>query len=377
MNKIPVTLQIDSGSTCSILPVNVYKDISGYHELKDLNTSIRPVLSLYDEETKIQTLGTRKLFVFNPATNEEAIIQFRIVDKDLTPLLGLSDSESLKLLELLRENIASVAPAKPSVSPTARDVLTPLTMDSILTNYSDVFDDSIGKLVGTLHLYTRDDVPLYKTAPREIPLSVKDNFIAEVKDLQEQGILEKVTEPSAWVSAPTIVNKPAKNGIRLCIDSRPLNTALKRSEYPIPFIETLLTQIGKAKVFSLADIKSAFWHVPLDPESSLLTTFNTPLGRMKWNRLPFGINVAPEEFQRRIDESLEGLEGVKAIADDILVWGDGDTREEAIADHDKRLISLLERCQQKNIKLNKEKFQLKKTELSYMGVVLTDKRSQT
>ena len=146
-------------------------------------------------------------------------------------------------------------------------------MDSILANYSDVFDDSVGKLEGTLHLYTRDDVPPHKTAPREIPLSVKDNFIAEVKDLQEQGILEKVTEPSAWVSAPTIVNKPSvKNGIRLCIDSRPLNTALKRSECPIPTIETLLTQIGTAKVFSLADIKSAFWHVPLNPESFLLTT---------------------------------------------------------------------------------------------------------
>ena len=150
-NKSPVTLQVDSGSTCSILPVNVYKDIIGDHELKDLNTSIRPVLSLYDEETKIQTLGTRKVFVFNPATNEEAIIQFRIVDKDLMPLLGLSDSESFKLLELLRENIASVAPAKPSVFPTVTDVLTPHTMDSILANYSDVFDDSIGKLEGTLH----------------------------------------------------------------------------------------------------------------------------------------------------------------------------------------------------------------------------------
>ena len=44
---------------------------------------------------------------------------------------------------------------------------------------------------------------------------------------------------------------------------------------------------------------------------------------MKWNRMPFGISVAPEKFQRRIDESLEGLEGTKAIADDILIWGDG------------------------------------------------------
>ena len=34
-NNISMTLQIDSVSTSSILPVNVYKDISGDHELKD------------------------------------------------------------------------------------------------------------------------------------------------------------------------------------------------------------------------------------------------------------------------------------------------------------------------------------------------------
>ena len=186
-----------------------------------------------------------------------------------------------------------------------------------------------------------------------------------------------MTEPNEWVSAPAIVNKPsAKNGIRLCIDSRPLNTALKRCEYPVPTVDHLHTEISDAKVFSLADIKSAFWHIPLDKESSLLTTFNTPLGRTKWNRMPFGISVAPEEFQRRIDENLED-DGVKAIADDILIWDDGETTEEATANHDERPLTLLERCKQKNIKLNKEKFQLRKTELSYMGVLLTDKGAKT
>lgn len=96
------------------------------------------------------------------------------------------------------------------------------------------------------------------------------------------------------MSAPAIVNKPsAKNRLRLCIASRPLNTALKRSEYPIPTVDQLLTEISNAKVFTLADIKSAFWHVPLDEPSSLLTTFNIPVGRMKWNRMSFGISVAP------------------------------------------------------------------------------------
>ena len=65
------------------------------------------------------------------------------------------------------------------------EVPIPLTMETILSNYADVFNDSIGKLEGELHLYTRDDVPPHKTAPREVPLSVKNNVIAEVKDLQE------------------------------------------------------------------------------------------------------------------------------------------------------------------------------------------------
>ena len=334
--RICVNFQIDSGSTRSILPVGVYKEISGDHELQDLNTTVRPTLSLYDEKTKIKTLQTRKCFVFNPATGEEVIIQFRIVNEDLTPLIGLSDSEELKLIELLRENIATLDSGKPHVPSSALELDTPLTMANILSKYPAVFDNSVGKLEGELHLYTKQDVTPSKAAPREIPLLVKNKFIAEIKDLQEQGIIEKV-------SAPTIVNKPsAKNGLRLCIDSRPLNTALKCSEYPIPTVDQLLTEISNAKVFTLADIKSAFWHVPLDEPSSLLTTFNTPVGRMKLNRMPFGISVAPEEFQRRIDESLEGLEGTKAIADDILIWGDGNTIEEATSNHDARLSALLE-----------------------------------
>ena len=90
----------------------------------------------------------------------------------------------------------------------------------------------------------------------------------------------------------------------------------------------------------------------------------------------FGISVAPEEFQRIIDENVGGLEGVKAIVNDILIWGDDDSFEEAPANHDKKLFASLKRCQRKNISLNKEKFRLKKAELFYMhlGVAVTDKK---
>ena len=99
------------------------------------NTAIKPFRSLYDEKTKIQTLGTRKVFVLNLATNQEVIIQFRIVEKDLTPHIGLNESETLKLIQLFRENIAVVELAKPNVPLTASEVITPLILESILTYY--------------------------------------------------------------------------------------------------------------------------------------------------------------------------------------------------------------------------------------------------
>ena len=91
--------------------------------------------------------------MLNPATSKEMIIQFRIVNRDLTPLIGLNDSEML-----LRENIALVAPGNPSVALTASQVTTPLTLETILTKYSQVFVDSIGKFEGELYLHTSNDI---------------------------------------------------------------------------------------------------------------------------------------------------------------------------------------------------------------------------
>ena len=60
--------------------------------------------------------------------------------------------------------------------------------------------------------------------------------------------------------------------------------------------------------------------------------------------MPFGISSAPEEFQRRLEETLEGLAHVEVIADDIIIYGVGDTEEEAQICHDQALLALLERC---------------------------------
>lgn len=61
--------------------------------------------------------------------------------------------------------------------------------------------------------------------------------------------------------------------------------------------------------------------------------------------MPFGIATAPEEYQHRQHEALEGLPGIYVIADDILITGQGETREEALQDHDKQLNCIIEESQ--------------------------------
>ena len=132
-------------------------------------------------------------------------------------------------------------------------------------------------------------------------------------------------------------------------------------------IEDILPELGKANVFSKLDCLNGYWQVPLDEESSLLTTFGTPFGRYKWKRLPFGISPAGEIFQSRLDQAIDNLEGVKTVTDDILVIGNGDSLTEAIADHDAKMKQLLDRCRERGVKLNGTK----QTSVPYIGHVLT------
>ena len=155
------------------------------------------------------------------------------------------------------------------------------------------------------------------------------------------------------------------------LDPQPLNRALKRCHQPVQTIDDILPELGKTKVFSKVDCSNGYWQVPLSSEASLLTTFATPYDRYKWNRMSFGISPAGEIFQKRLDQVIEDLDGVKTVADDILVIGNGDSLDEAIKDYDEKLTRLLERCRERGVWLNKERICLKKSSVPYIGHILT------
>lgn len=83
--------------------------------------------------------------------------------------------------------------------------------------------------------------------------------------------------------------------------------------------EEVISTIPGAAVFSVLDAKSGFLQIELDEASSILPTFNTPIRRFRWLRLPFGTKYAPEIFQRIMDQMLEGINGATDVMDDILI----------------------------------------------------------
>ena len=224
----------------------------------------------------------------------------------------------------------------------------------------------VGLLKGEpVKIVLKDNAQPYSVAaPRRIPIPLLPKVEAELKRMEENGIIESVTEPTEWVAPMVPVIKPSGN-IRICVDLNKLNESVKREKYTLPTIDSILHKLAGSSVYSTLDAASGFWQIALDEESCKLTTFITPKGRYCFKRLPFGITSAPEIFQRKMQELLQGHEGTVIYMDDVLVFGG--TMEE----HDRNLERVMETIQQSGLKLNREKCKLRQSSLHFLGHVIS------
>ena len=161
------------------------------------------------------------------------------------------------------------------------------------------------------------------------------------------------------------VVKKRSGAIQICVDPRPLNMVLKREHFKLPVLDDVLPKLSGATVFSVCDLRQGYHHVELDEESSHLSTFSTSFGRYRWLRLPFGLKVSSEIFQKRLHLALEGLKGAQCVADDVVIYGKNND------DHDNNLRNLLTRCKEHGIKLNPDKCQLNVPEINFLGHVVS------
>lgn len=233
--------------------------------------------------------------------------------------------------------------------------------------YPSLFGD-IGAVKGECYKIEIDDGvrPFAINAPRRVPLNLKSKVRAELDRLESLGVIEKIDKPTPWVAGMVVV--PKKNGeVRICVDYQSLNKAVRRERWILPAVDEILNQLSGAKFFSKLDCRNGYFQIELHPDCKELTTFITPFGRYYYNRMPMGITSAPEVYHKIMTKTLDGMEGVLTLLDDSVVYGR--TEEE----HDERLRKVLDRLSEKGIVLNKEKCEIGKTRIKFLGHVISDK----
>ena len=336
LDEEEVHFQIDTGSSVNLLP-------------KRYATELTPTNKMIRTWTQgdFKPEGTCRRTVRNPRNGRLYSVEFLVYDGNLTPLLGLRASQQMKLINVQTENFVEVHHLS------AED------------KYKDVMDGKLGRLEGEHHLKVNVETKPVVMPTRRVPISVRPKLKDELDLMEKQGVLAKVEEPTPWVSQMAVTHK--KDGsLRVCIDPQELNKALQREHTTLPILDDTLHELGQSRVFSKMDLKSGNWHVCLDKESSMLTTFQTCYGRYRWLRLPFGLSVSAEIFQKKLQQALEGLEGVLCVADDVIIHG------RDLKEHDDRLSKFLERCRERNIKLNKENSKLREKSMVFMGHLITE-----
>lgn len=92
---------------------------------------------------------------------------------------------------------------------------------------------------------------------------------SKLSSLEQLGIVGKVNYPTDWVNSLTMVHK-GDGDLRLCLDPKDLNEAIKRQHFQMPTFEDISSKLAGSSVFSILDSKDAFMHVKLSKESSYL-----------------------------------------------------------------------------------------------------------
>ena len=173
----------------------------------------------------------------------------------------------------------------------------------LLRKYPELFQ-GIGKLKDTkIKLHIDENVPHVAQHHRRIPFHMREKVEKELERLEKSDIIEKVDGPTDWVSP--IVVAPRKNGdIRICVDMRKANEAIKRERHITPTIDDITSNLNGAKVFSKTDMNNGFHQCELSPESRNITVFSTHVGLRRYKRLNYGISASPEIFNNEIRKSI-------------------------------------------------------------------------
>jgi hypothetical protein len=341
VNNVIIPMKLDTGSV----------DVNILSRKDFVNLKNKPVL--HGSKVKLTAFNggdipvTGKAILTMRVNGLNYKTQFVVCADEVVPILGRKSCEDCGLIK----RVFAVSQ-------------TPQEYANFFEEYADTFT-GLGCLPGKVSIETRDDIKPVVEPCRKVPFGLNDRLKQELDRMESMNVIVKVNKPTEWVNSMVIVHKP--NGqLRICLDPRNLNKAIKREHYKLPTREEISANFGGSKYFSKLDCRSGYWMLQLDDDSSELCTFNTCFGRYRYLRLPFGISSASEIFQRKMAELFENIDGVEVSQDDIAVHADTKSK------HDSRLHLVFKVAREHGLKFNLEKCLLGVNEITFIGDRYTD-----
>jgi hypothetical protein len=249
----------------------------------------------------------------------------------------------------------------------------PQNLEAMKRKFADVLgttlDEAAGAMKGEkmkIHLKEGHVKPLSVTTARQVPMhftAMADKLVAE---LVKSKVLVAETGPTAWCSPAHFVPKPGGKKLRLVTDYRELNKSVIRTMHPFPSAADLVKHVQpSSQFFAKIDTIHGYFQVPLDEESSKLTTFLLPSGRYRYLGAPMGLNTSGDEFCCRTDKAVAGLQAwLLKIVDDMLIQAPDMPTLWA------RLDEVLERCRAHGIKISYDKLEVG-TSLKFAGFIIS------
>lgn len=197
-----------------------------------------------------------------------------------------------------------------------------------------------------------------------IPAPLSEAVQQRLDEMEKLGIIEDSPYDTEWISPLEVVVK-GKDDFRIVLDMRRPNEAIQRAHHPLPEVQLVLEKLKGAKFFTKLDLTSAFFHIELHKESRNITSFMTPKGLKRFTRLVFGVNTAPEVFQREMENIFRDCPGTIIFIDDILVFAN------SIEELHHRVETVKKRIKVNNLTLNDKKCRYDQSKIDFLGMTLS------
>ena len=137
-----------------------------------------------------------------------------------------------------------------------------------------------------------DETPFRQRSRRVSPSDLKD-LRDHIEELLRNGIIKESHSPFA---SPIVLVRKKTGALRMCVDYRQLNQRTKADQYVVPRIQEALDCLNGCSWFSVLDLKSGFYQIPMKEADKEKTAFICPAGFYQFERMPFVINFPFPNF---------------------------------------------------------------------------------